>query len=55
MKALALTMFLSLHGLIFTDELTIASKVLGLCFLLTIAAYLMGKSAVKNDDTNDYK
>lgn len=53
MRTLFLCMIaLSIHGIIFTDEMTIASKVFGLCILIMTAIYLAAKTAFtnKNED-----
>jgi hypothetical protein len=54
MKLIFLAIGFSLHGLIFTDELGQATKVAGLCVLITLALYMGLKSSVV-DDESDYK
>lgn len=53
MKLLLLTIALSIHGIIFTDEMTLASKTFGLCILIAIGLYILAKKAIK--ETDEYK
>lgn len=54
MKLLLLTIALSIHGIFFTGDLELVTKVAGLCFLIALAAFIAFKSAIV-DDESDYK
>ena len=54
MKLLLLTIAMSIHGIFFTDDLELVTKVAGLSCLIALAAFIAFKSAIL-DDESDYK